>query len=159
VARLRTDREVLRTIYDRYYDDFVSFERDPSTRGNKVLIPIDIPSVALSLKMEPELLFGRLNYHLGPKHEHVDGNKKITLFTAVIPPQNGHPAERHLINFPRLESVLASLEHEDRKFWLPIVVSSASLAVALCALVFTGMSAFTAAPAKPSVSLQTPSAK
>ena len=37
-----TDRRLLREIYERYYQQFVSFKRGDGTRNAKVYVPIDI---------------------------------------------------------------------------------------------------------------------
>ncbi len=134
MKRIRTDREILRVIHDRYYDDFVSYERDPTIRQAKNLIPIDIPALVSELKMDKELIFGRLYYHLAPKHTHREGQTKMSFFEVAIRNESAGTVERHLINFPMLEAALASLEYEERKFRLPLVVSSVSLGVSILAL-------------------------
>jgi hypothetical protein len=137
MALLSTDREILRLIYDRYYSDFVHFERDPKTRGTKVYIPIDIPAIAQALAVEPEIIFGRLHYHLEPKYSRADGNVKVPFFQVSFPGSGPQHAERHVINFPLLESVLAELEYEHRKFRLPVVVAVVSATVAVLAFLVT----------------------
>ena len=136
MARLRTDREILRLIYDRYYSDFVHFERDPKTRGTKVYIPIDIPAIAQALDVDQEIVFGRLHYHLEPKYSRRDGDVRVPFFAKTFP-RPGQQPERHVINFPLLESVLAELEYEHRKFRLPILVSAVSASVAVIALLIS----------------------
>jgi hypothetical protein len=133
MARLFTDREILRLIYDRYYSDFVHFEREPKTRGMKIYIPIDIPAIGQALAVDPEIVFGRLYYHLGPKYSRVDGQVEVPFFQKSFQ-RPGQPLERHLVNFPLLESVLAELEYEHRKFRLPVLVSVVSASVAAVAL-------------------------
>jgi hypothetical protein len=137
MARLPTDREILRSIYDRYYHDFVSFERDPTTRGTKIYVPIDIPAIAQTLGLEPEIVFGRLHYHLQPKYGRVDGDVRAPFFEVSFPGANPERPERHVINFPLLESVLAELEYEHRKFRLPVAISMLSAAIAVLALLAT----------------------
>lgn len=132
--RLRTDRDILRTIYDRYYDDFVSFERNPKTRETKNYLPIDIPAVAQALKMEPELVFGRLYLHLAPKYGRTDVQPMVPFFGKTFPNTVTGQPDLHVVNFPLLESVLATLEYEERKFRLPFTVSALSLGIAILAV-------------------------
>lgn len=131
--KLRTDREILRAFYDRYYNDFVSFERDLKIRETKNYIPIDISAVARELAMEPELVFGRLYYHLAPKYGQMDKQPNVPFFEKTFTNSITGKLDQHVINFPLLESVLATLEYEERKFRLPFVVSAASLALAILA--------------------------
>lgn len=135
MKRLRTDREILRTIYNRYYDDFVSFERKPRTRETQNYLPIDISVLARALKMEPELVFGRLYYHLAPKYGRTGVQPTMPFFDKTFPNTITGQPDLHVVNFPLLESVLASLEYEERKFRLPFTVSALSLGIAILAVV------------------------
>src|SRR6185437_8288080 len=132
VAKLPTDRELLRTIYDRYYSDFVSFNPSNPSRLAKVFVPLDLTLVASELGVDPELVFGRLYYHLEQKYGAPNGNSEIHLFS--ISASRDGKTERHIINFPLLESALASLEYEHRKFLWPTRIAIFSVAVSLIAL-------------------------
>ena len=134
MTRLRTDREILRAIYERYYDDFISFERSQKTRQTKNYLPIDIPAVAQALNMEPELVFGRLYYHLAPKYGQTDVQPKVPFFEKEFPNSITGQPDLHVVNFPLLESILATLEYQERKFRLPFTVGAISLGVAILAL-------------------------
>jgi hypothetical protein len=134
MRHLRTDQEILRVIYDRYYEEFVSYERKPKARETKNFVPIDLPAVARELKIEPELVFDRLYYHLGPKYGRTDGSIRVSFFEITFSNSVAGRPDRHVINFPLLESVLAALEYEERKFRLPFTVSAFSLGVAIIAL-------------------------
>jgi hypothetical protein len=131
---LRTDREILRSIYEMYYKEFISFEQSNRTRETKIYLPINIPALAKVLKMEPELVFGRLYYHLAPKYGRTDGETRVPFFEKSFPNSVTGVPDLHVVNFPVLESVLAALEYEERKFRLPFTVSAISLAVAILAL-------------------------
>jgi hypothetical protein len=137
VARLRTDQEILRAIYDRYYSEFINFDKEPKSRKAKIYVPIDIPAVALSIGADPELVFGRLHYHLEPLHSRTDGNVKVPFSQVAMPGLEPGKNERHVINFPLLESVLAELEYQHKKFRLPVLVSAISATVAVLALFVT----------------------
>src|SRR5574337_426855 len=131
MTRLCTDREILRAIYDRYYHDFISFERNPKTRETKNYLPIDIPAVAQALNMEPELVFARLHYHLAPKY----GQPKVPFFEKTFPNAVTGQPDLHVVNFPLLESILATLDYEERKFRLPFTIATISVVIASLALV------------------------
>jgi hypothetical protein len=137
MARLQTDRRILRYIYDRYYSDFVAFDRDPSIRHTKIYVPIDVPAISQALGVEPELVFGRLHYHLEPKYSRSEGNVRVPFFKVSFPGSNPQQPERHVINFPLLESVLAELEYEHRKYQLPLAVSVIAAAISVLALLST----------------------
>lgn len=137
MARLRTDQEILRAIYDRYYSDFINFDREPKSRKTKIYVPIDVPAIARSIGTDPELVFGRLYYHLEPKHSRTDGNVKVPFFQIAMPGLEPGAHERHVVNFPLLESVLAELEYQHRKFRVPVLVSVISATVAVLALLTT----------------------
>ena len=64
--RVPTDLEILEEIYERYYDVFSRFKRgDPDNpRGTKNYVPIDHRVLAEALDVEPDIIFGRLYYHL-----------------------------------------------------------------------------------------------
>src|ERR1700682_5580406 len=108
MAKLPTDRELLRAVYDRNYAEFAAFDSKAPTRATKIYVPIDIATIADQLKVDNELAFGRLYYHLEPKFGEPEGKSEIHFFLIALPSASG--TERHVINFPLLESVLASLE-------------------------------------------------
>lgn len=83
------------------------------------------------------VVFDRLYHHLDRKYGRYDVNPTMPLFQIQIPPRNGKPADMRVVNFPLLESVLASLELESRKAFVPIVISSLLFFVAACSLIAT----------------------
>jgi hypothetical protein len=133
MRRLATDREILRAIYDRYYGVFCSFDSAAPSRKTKVYVPIDIPAVAAGLTVDEELVFCRLHYHLEPKYGQPNGKSEIRFFLKDFPP-NMPGAERHVVNFPLLEAVLASLEDEYHRVRRATWISVISVSVAILAL-------------------------
>lgn len=132
MAKLHTDRDVLRCIYDMYRGDFPQADIE----AGHVFIPIDVQAVAFKLGIDKHLLFGRLYYDLRVRHLHrdpSDPNRTIsTLFEKAVGPQ------RHSVNFPYLAAVLAGLEEQRRRdLWttglaiLALVIAVASAAVQL----------------------------
>ena len=123
-----TDRNLLRAIHKRYYKQFAKFDRnDPnSVRSTKIYVPIDCKSIGKELNVDPDIVFGRLYYHLDKKHgyENSDGSK-VHLFALKA----GN--DSHAINFPMLSAVLADLEEKQWRFTLPILITSLLSIVAL----------------------------
>jgi UDP:flavonoid glycosyltransferase YjiC (YdhE family) len=151
---LLTDRQILRAIYELYYDDFVSFERSNKARDSRIYLPIDIPAVARRIDMAPELVFGRLYYHLAPKHGRTDAQISVPFFEKTFPNRVTGKPDLHVVNFPVLESILANLEYEERKFRLPIVISAGSMVIAIAGV---AVNIFLNSPAR-STAAQVPTA-
>jgi hypothetical protein len=127
---------VLREIYDRHYDDFVS-EAKRAGRSAVILVPLGIPEIAKRFGVSPDSVFGRLYYHLDRIYggEVKPGEARKVFFTQ----RAGDDA--NCVNFPFLEAVLAGLwqqRNRDRwTIWLALVsliIALASLGVAIVAL-------------------------
>ena len=129
MKRSPTDLKILDAIYDRYYDVFSNYEKDPSSRSSKIYVPIDIALVAKDLRMDGDIIFGRLYYHLEDRYgyAHEDGSR-VHFFAMQL------GGDRHCVNFPYVASVLANLRDEDRKFNIAISVAIASLFVSVIAI-------------------------
>lgn len=129
MAKLHTDREVLRCIYDMYCSEFPQGDLDTG----KVFIPIDVERVAAKLGVDKHLLFGRLYYDLRMRHlrrSPTDPRQtELTLFEPVVGTQ------RHAVNFPYLTAVVAGLEEQRRRdLWttgLAVVALVVSVAAAV----------------------------
>lgn len=131
--KIPTDLDILNTIYRLYHSDFVAFERGDGTRSSKIYVPIDCKKVAGSLKVDADIVFGRLYYHLEKQYGYKQANGSNVHFFAL---KVGNDAK--CVNFPLMTSVLASLRQEKRKFWigtaiaiLALIVSSVSLTISV----------------------------
>lgn len=96
------------------------------TRGkNDPYLPIKVHEVATRLGCSPEILFGRLYYHLDAKYRYTqDNDAQVNLFSLKV------GSEMHCVNFPYLAAVLAEKDEEHkRQLW--------SLGVAIAALVLS----------------------
>jgi len=130
-----TDRKILRAIYARYYDQNTAYnEEDPDRRSSKIWMPIDIDNMAAQLSMEPDILFGRLYYHLNNRHGyavddqrpgHENEKMRVDLFAIRI------GGDHHCIHFPLLASVLATLEDQNKKYRLATTMSILALGVSI----------------------------
>jgi hypothetical protein len=102
-------------------------------RAEENYVPIDIKAVAEALDEEPNLIFGRLYYHLQPKYgfEHEpDGRRlRVPFFEPFMP--NG---ERHCINYPLLSSVIGGLRQEHSQATTALWLSIAAIIVSVVSL-------------------------
>jgi hypothetical protein len=122
MSRTPTDLQILNTIHDRYYDEYVRFDEDSPSRSSKIFVPIDIEGIARELDVDPDIVFGRLYYHLEKRYGYeVEENVRLHFFT----PRLGK--DRNAIHFPYLSSVLSDLRSQNRKY----VVATSMAGVAL----------------------------
>ena len=126
-----TDREILKAIHERYYDQFGAFKKGnpDNERETKIYVPIDCASIAEDLCVDPDIVFGRLYYHLDKKYGYLqqDGSK-VHLFAFKV------GEDRHAVNFPLLSAVLAEHEQSWLQFFAPLVISSLALIISVISL-------------------------
>ena len=124
-----TDLQILNQIYETYYDKFKSFSKEAPDRAAKIYVPIDCKLVAKRLRVDPDIVFGRLYYHLEKKYGYSqkDG-ARVHFFSLHI------AGDTHCINFPLLSSVVAGLRQESRKSSIATTISTLALAVAFASL-------------------------
>jgi hypothetical protein len=137
MKRLPTDLEILEEIYERYYSAFCSFTREKPNRSTKVYVPIDIEAIAKHFAVDPDIVFGRLYYHLESRYGFTEPDGTKVHFFAL---QAG--SDRHSVQFPLLAAVIASLREERNKHliatWLSIAAIAISLVSLIVSLVFRG---------------------
>lgn len=135
MKRPPTDREILRKIHKRYYDQFSAFKRgDPNAvRETKIYVPIDCEAIAKDLDVDPDIVFGRLYYHLEKKYGYVqqDGSK-VHLFAFAV------GKDRHAVHFPLLSAVLADLEQSWFRFTVPLIISALAFVISIISLLCKG---------------------
>lgn len=131
--RIPTDLEILNTIYRLYHSTFVAFERGDGTRDSKIYVPIDCKKIASELKVDADIVFGRLYYHLEKQYGYKQSDGSNVHFFAL---KVGNDPK--CVNFPLMTSVLASLRQERKKFWigtaiaiLALIISAVSLTVSI----------------------------
>lgn len=130
MRRLPTDLQILTAIYDRYYDVFAGFEG--SERASKIYVPIDIKTVANDLGVDPDIVFGRLYYHLDKRYGYVnDDGSKVRLFS----PRAG--GDQDCVQFPLAAAVLADLREQARRHRTSTWIAAGSLVVSLMAIMIS----------------------
>jgi len=122
MKRPPTDREILKLIYERYYDEFITFDEENGGRRHKIFIPIDCVQIAKELGVDEDIVFGRLYYHLEKKYGYIqhDGGH-VNLFSINL------GKDHHVIHFPLLSSILAEMEQANFRFITPIIISVVAL--------------------------------
>jgi len=143
--KIPTDLEFLEEIFVTYYDRFADFKDSRNgpdaspdrkstsgsgnSRSSKIWVPIDIDALARKFSTDPDLIFGRLYYHLNEKYSHdASDGSKLDLFAIRI------GADRHCINFPYLTSILAGLRDEQKKFRIATGIAGLSLIISLISI-------------------------
>lgn len=130
--KLPTDLEILEEIYTRYFEIYASHTRTAPRRSSKVYVPIDVKALADHFRTDPDIIFGRLYYHLEPKHgfSRSDGSK-VPFFTLKA------GEDKQAVQFPLLASVLAGLREERGKHLWATWVSIAALVVSITSIVIS----------------------
>jgi hypothetical protein len=132
MKRPPTDLEILRRLYDNYYQVYAAYSRANKERETKIYVPVDIAAIASDFEIDDDIIFGRLYYYLNRKHGYKqDDGSSVHLFTL----QAGN--DRHCVHFPLLASVLAELTWEKRKFHVATTLSIISLCIAVISIVLS----------------------
>jgi len=127
--KIPTDRQVLQAIYDRYKDSLEHFDRNLADRQSKIMVPIDCEEIAQRLQVHPDIVFGRLYYHLDQKYGYkMPDGSRASLFAMVA------GRDRDCVNLPFLASVLAGLQEEWNRHAFAIGMAAASLVLSLVAI-------------------------
>ena len=110
---LPTDLEILNNIYERYYQPYA----DDNRPDRSLFVQIDIAATAHDLRVDADVVFGRLYYHLDRKfryrHDHPKPNGSAVVFFATKGEIGGKTGD--FVNFPYMASVLAELRAENRR--------------------------------------------
>lgn len=128
-----TDEDLLANIYNKYLKTFSDWSEEDKTRVAKIWVPIDIDSMAKKYRCDPDLIFGRLYYHMNEKYGSRTGDgQDVNFFNMRL------AKDRHVVNFPLLTSVLADLQDDRKRFIvstrmaaLSLVVSAISIGIAV----------------------------
>lgn len=132
MAKIPTDLKILQAIYDRYYDTFRAYPDGSRGRSSKIFVPIDVKEIAESLDVDADIVFGRLYYHLNERFSYKrDDGSRVEFFALSA------GDDRHCVNFPYLASVLADLQHQNRKYLITTVIAGFSLIIAIISILIS----------------------
>lgn len=129
IPKIPTDLEVLDAIYESYHDDFISFGPGKKNREAKIYVPIDCKNIADKLKVDADIVFGRLHYHLEKKYGYRNDDGSFVHFFSL---QVGDDVL--CINFPLMTSVLADLRQERNNFQTSTRIAGIALIFSLLSL-------------------------
>ena len=132
MKRLPTDREILDAIYGHYYDVFTQYTDGDDSRSTKVYVPIDIKEIAGDLKVDDDIIFGRLYHHLDKKFGYRRDDKILVPFFSL---QIGD--DTHCINFPLAAAVLADLRDQAKQYNTATWIAVGSLVVSIISIVIS----------------------
>ena len=132
-----TDLELLECIFEYYRPEFEKFDEDNSIRKGKIYVPIDCKLIAKKLKADPELVYGRLYYHLANVYKYQqEKDVEAKLFEFKV------GGQLHCIQFPILASAVANLKAEHRKYQSTLIASMFAVIVAIAAAAITAFDVF-----------------
>ena len=128
-----TDEHLLSMIYKKNLKAFSDWSEENKTRMTKIWVPIDIDEMSKKYRCDPDLIFGRLYYHMNEKYGSTTGSgQEVNFFNMRL------GQDRHVVNFPLLTSVLANLQDERKRFIistrlaaLSLVISAISIGIAV----------------------------
>jgi hypothetical protein len=130
MKKIPTDLNILNQIYNDYHETFISFDREFPKNKNKYYLQIDLPRIGRELKVDPDIVYGRL-LNLDGKYGFLyNATSRINLFMI-----NGNKdIEANSVNFPLVETILAELKDRERKYYWSFAFALASLVISLIAL-------------------------
>jgi len=127
-----TDLRILDAIYQRHYDEYVRYSRGDGSRSTKIYMPVDIEKIAQDLKVDEDIVFGRLYYHLEHKYGYKqDDGTSVSFFALRI------GEDTHCVNFPLMASVLADLQDQSRRHNVAIWIAVASFCVSVISVLIS----------------------
>jgi hypothetical protein len=126
MKKIPTDYVLLKEIYKRYKNEFENFNPKTLQRTTKIYVPIDIESLALHYKVDPEIIFGRLNNYFNELYGYKNDDGSLRPFFA-----REIGKDKNAVNFPQLATILVKLKDEDdirnRSFRISIIAIIISL--------------------------------
>ena len=130
--KIPTDFELLTFIYNHYYEDYESFIKEDNKRNTKIYVPIDCKVIADHFKVDRDIIFGRLYYHLENKYKYQQHDGVWVYFYTL-----SLGTDIKCINFPYMASVLAELSDKESKYITTVKVSIIAICISLAAMSVT----------------------
>jgi hypothetical protein len=97
------------------------------------MVPIDVIAIAKTFAVDPDVIFGRLYYHLQPKYgfENKADGTVVQFFSLKV------GDDVHCVQFPLLISVLATLWEERKRHMTSRYLALAALVISCISLSYT----------------------
>ena len=112
-----------------YKDEYPGPQNSSGHGSNDPYVSIDLHAIGAKIGMSPELIFGRLYFHLDQKYRYKqEHGASVSLFQLQI------EGKRHAVQFPYLASILAEKNQEFRRYVVGLAVSFLALGVSVTAL-------------------------
>ncbi len=132
MTKIPTDLKILNAIYDRYYNNFKAYSDANKIRSSKIYVPIDIEQLSRSMDIDPDIIFGRLYYHLNNKFSYKKNDGlQVDLFSLRI------GDDKNCVNYPYLASILADLKDQNTKYLITTIIAVSALIIAILSIVIT----------------------
>lgn len=138
-----TDLQLLEYIYTKYYQEYINYVPEKRQRVERIYVPLDLQRMATHFKVDINILFGRLYYHLDYKYAYKkDDGKRVAFFQNELHgdiydvADGKHKAHRDVdcINFPYLTAVVANLREERKKYTEAAIIAACSVLISAIAL-------------------------
>ncbi|MGE3769466.1 MAG: hypothetical protein AB7G06_00750 [Bdellovibrionales bacterium] len=127
-----TDLELLTALQSLYENDFISNRNDKT----RFYVPIDCERVAQEMKVDAEMVFQRLNFHLNKKHSYKqDDGSKVEFFAFEV------GGVKHCINYPYLCAILAQMEDDQKELRHTKIMAIIAIVISVIGL-FMGTKVF-----------------
>lgn len=128
--KISTDREILESLFSTYASAFEAAQSAPDQDGKRIYVPIDVKHVARLIDNDPQVLFGRLYYHLDSKYRYEQSGGALVHFFAL-----NVGGARNCINYPYLCALTADFRERHRENAKTFRLSVAALIISLAAIV------------------------
>jgi hypothetical protein len=137
-----TDLKILEYIFDNYYEQYINFVPEKRQRTDRIYVPLDLQEIATHFKIDLNILFGRLYYHLDHQYGYQKDNVHVPFFRneangEVYDLQTKEMVKKRevdLIHFPYLAAVIANLREEKKRYLTTTWVAIVSVAISLLAI-------------------------
>ena len=84
MSKIPTDLQLLNAIYKEYRDEFENYSDEAKNRLTKIYLPIDCSLIAKKLKVDGDMVFGRLYYDLENRYGYKKANNSDVHFFCFI---------------------------------------------------------------------------
>jgi len=106
------------------------FAGKTNSKRQRFMYLFDIEAIAKHFSIDPDIVFGRLYYHLEPKYGFAQADGSKVYFFAL---QAG--SDKHSVQFPLLAAVIAGLREERNRHLAATWISIAAIIISIISLI------------------------